>query len=80
MEKLIHCPTTAGLADEMATFYLAGAVEQIHSGGGDASEQIVVHIIPLTDIDTWLDQQGSSGKLLDPKIYSALYWLQQRGI
>ena len=80
MDMLIHCPTTAGLADEMATFYLAGSLQRIHAGGGDSSEQILVHVIPLSGIDGWLDDQAAAGKLLDPKIYSALYWLHRRDI
>jgi ADP-ribose pyrophosphatase len=77
---LLHCPTTAGLADEMATFYLATNLSRVHEGGGDDSEKIQVHIVSLDDIDHWLDSQAKSGKLLDPKIYSALYWLHTRGI
>jgi hypothetical protein len=30
----------------------------------------------LTDVDDWLAVQQSAGKLLDPKIYTALYWLK----
>ena len=80
LDTLLHCPTTAGMADEMATFYLAGSLRQVHAGGGDASEQILVHVVGLAGIDEWLERQGEAGKLLDPKIYSALYWLHKRGI
>jgi len=80
METLLHCPTTAGMADEMATFYLATKLKRLHTGGGDASEQILVHVVALDGVDSWLDQQAAAGKLLDPKIYSALYWLHTRGM
>jgi len=80
IETLLRCPTTAGLADEVATFYLATGLTRVHDGGGDASESIRVHVIKLDGIDGWLDEQGAAGKMLDPKIYSALYWLQSRGI
>lgn len=75
MDTLLRCPTTAGLADEMATFYRAGSLKRVHAGGGDPSEQILVHLVGLSGIDDWLEQQACAGKLLDPKIYSALYWL-----
>lgn len=80
MDILLHCPTTSGLADEMVTFYLAGKLKRLHNGGGDDSEQIRVHVVGLDGIDTWLDQKAAAGKLLDPKIYSALYWLHVRGV
>lgn len=80
MDTLLRCPTTAGMADEMATFYLAQKLERINAGGGDASEQICVHVVALDNIDAWLDEQASAGKMLDPKVYSALYWLYRRDI
>ena len=80
IETILRCPTTAGMADEMATFYLAGKLTRLHDGGGDASEEIRVHVVDLDNVDHWLEEQSAAGIYLDPKIFSALYWLHSRGI
>jgi ADP-ribose pyrophosphatase len=75
--SLLHCPSSAGLSDEMLTFYLASGLERTGPGGGDDSENIIVHEVPLKNISTWIDARRAEGHLVDPKIYSALYWLSQ---
>ena len=76
---ILRCPTTAGLSDEIAIFFIAGDLQKIHAGGGDESESIEVHRVPLTDAGTWLDRQLAAGKMVDPKIYTALYFLHNDG-
>jgi ADP-ribose pyrophosphatase len=77
LEVLMTCPSSAGMSDEMISFVLAKGLTRVGPGGGDDSEDIEVHIVPLTDVDTWLSRQQSAGKPLDPKIYAALYWLKR---
>jgi ADP-ribose pyrophosphatase len=79
LEVLMTCPSSAGMSDEMISFVLAKGLTRVGPGGGDDSEDIEVHIVPLTDVDAWLTHQLSAGKPLDPKIYAALYWLQSTG-
>ena len=74
---LLRCPITAGLSDEIAIFFIASGLQQVHAGGGDHSESIVVHKVPLTEADAWLEQQLADGKMVDPKIYTALYFIQR---
>ena len=76
LKLVLRCPTTAGLSDEIAMFFIAGGLQQINAGGGDETESIVVHKVPVTEADTWLDRQMSGGKMVDPKIYTALYFLK----
>ncbi len=77
LEVLMTCPSSAGMSDEMISFVLAKGLTRVGPGGGDDSEDIEVHIVPLTDVDAWLTCQLSEGKPLDPKIYAALYWLER---
>ena len=77
LETLMTCPSSAGMSDEMLSFVLAKGLTRVGPGGGDDSEDIEVHIVPLTDVDAWLACQLSEGKPLDPKIYAALYWLER---
>ena len=77
LEVLMTCPSSAGMSDEMISFALAKGLTRVGPGGGDDSEDIEVHIVPLKDVDAWLTRQQSAGKLMDPKIYAGLYWLER---
>jgi len=76
LELLMTCPSSAGMSDEVISFVLATGLTRVGPGGGDDSEDIEVHVVPLPEVDGWLTGQQSAGKPLDPKIYAALYWLQ----
>jgi ADP-ribose pyrophosphatase len=73
------CPSSAGMTDEIITFVKATKLKQVGPGGGDESEDIEVHVIPLEDVDHWLQERASEGIPMDPKIYTALYWLKYPG-
>jgi ADP-ribose pyrophosphatase len=77
LEVFMECPSSAGMSDEIISFVRATGLERVGPGGGDASENIVVHLISLADADDWLANQQATGKSLDPKVYAALYWLHQ---
>jgi len=77
MELIMECPGSAGMSDEIISFVRAKNLTRVGPGGGDASENIIVHVVPLSGIDDWLSEQQAAGKLLDPKVYTALYWLQR---
>jgi ADP-ribose pyrophosphatase len=79
MELLMACPSSAGMSDEVITFVLATGLQRVGPGGGDASENIEVAVVPLDRIDHWLALQQGAGKPMDPKIFAALYWLQGSG-
>ena len=66
-------PSAAGLTDELITFFSATELERTDAGGGDASEQIEVHVVPLSELRAWLAQRESDGLLIDPKIYAGLW-------
>ncbi len=78
LELLMECPSSAGMSDEIVSFVLARGLRRVGPGGGDDSEDIQVHIIPLKEVDQWLREQQVAGKSMDPKIYAALYWLSER--
>jgi ADP-ribose pyrophosphatase len=77
MELLMECPSSAGMSDEVITFIRASGLTRVGPGGGDASEDIETHVIPLTEVDDWLAAQQAAGMSLDPKVFTALYWLQK---
>jgi ADP-ribose pyrophosphatase len=78
LEILLSCPSSSGMSDEIITFIRARHLQRRGPGGGDASENITLHEIPVTEVDQWLSDFIRAGKPVDPKIYTALYWLEKR--
>ena len=76
IEYLTEGPPAQGVCDELLTFFKATDLTKVGDGGGDHTEDITVHHVPLDNVDAWLEDQRALGKLVDPKIYSALYFLK----
>jgi ADP-ribose pyrophosphatase len=74
----MECPTSSGMTDEIISFVLASGLRKVGPGGGDDSEDIETHVVPLDEVDEWLEARHQSGTPLDPKIFTALYWLKNR--
>ena len=68
-ELVCSGPTSAGMTTEIVTFFRARGLTLTSAGGGDASEDITIHLVPLTEATTWLDQQAAAGRMVDPKVY-----------
>jgi len=65
---------SAGIANEGMTFFLATELEKVGPGGGDDSEDIVVHEVPLPEVTDYLEDCRSCGITTDLKIYAGLYF------
>jgi len=74
MTLLASGTASAGLCDEIITLFRAEDLEKIHPGGGDDSEDITVHEIPVDQVEHWLKAQLAQNKLVDLKVYSALHF------
>jgi len=75
MTELASGPASAGICDEVITLFAATGLTKQHDGGGDASENITLHAVPVDEIDDWLKQQRLAGKMIDLKIYCGLRFL-----
>ncbi|MEZ4239775.1 MAG: NUDIX hydrolase [Myxococcota bacterium] len=69
-------PVSAGMTSEVLTFYAAYDLVRIGPGGGDDSEDIVVHEVPLDSAREWLAERHRQGVMADPKVYAGLYFLE----
>jgi ADP-ribose pyrophosphatase len=74
MELVFHGVPSAGIVDEYVHFFKASGLRQTGSGGGDESEDILVHKVPLTDVHAWLASCQARGCWIDLKVYSGLYF------
>ena len=73
MEYLTEGPSSAGLSTEVISFFRAAELEKVCKGGGDESENIQVHIVPIIGLNSWLESKLIEGCLVDYKVYAALY-------
>jgi ADP-ribose pyrophosphatase len=77
VQVLMIGPTSAGLSNEMIAFVRATGLTRIHAGGGDDTENITVHEVPVAEAATWLTQKMAEGYSMDPKLWAGL-WLLDR--
>jgi len=77
-EFLTEGPASSGSSAEVLTLLLARNCRRVGPGGGDADEDIRVHVVPLAGIERWLADRRKAGVMLDPKVYAGLYFLQTR--
>lgn len=78
MEVLFEGAPSAGLSDEHLTFFLATGLRKVAPGGGDESEDITLHEVPLADLLAFLRRRQAEGVIIDAKIFSPLYFHAQR--
>lgn len=78
-ERLTEGPTTAGLSNETVILARAHDLARTGAGGGDASEDITVHAVPVAEVPGWLAAREREGLPPDPKIYAGLFFIQRTG-
>jgi ADP-ribose pyrophosphatase len=74
---LTEGPTSAGLTAELIAIVLARGLRKVTAGGGDGSERITVHEVPLADAEAWIEERVREGCLVDPKVYAVLYFIRR---
>ena len=77
MELLTVGPASPGRIAFLYTFLRAHGLRRIHAGGGDEHEDIVVHEVPLAGLHAWLLARTTAGQLVDPKIWTGLYFIHR---
>jgi ADP-ribose pyrophosphatase len=66
-------PVAVGVSDEVVTFFEARGLTRVGPGGGDDSEDIEVHVVPLAKLGAFLAEKQAAGLAVDPKIFAGLY-------
>ncbi|MEM6926727.1 MAG: NUDIX hydrolase [Myxococcota bacterium] len=75
LERLIDGPVSSGMTSETLTFFRADDLERVGPGGGEGSEDIVVHSVPRSEAVAWLRARREAGTQVDPKVYAGLFFL-----
>ncbi len=79
VEFLMAGPSSAGMSNEVIAFVRAFDLVSEHKGGGDRSEDIVVHEVPRAEAPRWLLAKAREGYSIDPKLFAGLYFLDHAG-
>lgn len=75
-EYLMTGPSSSGMSSEEITFVRAYDLTRMHVGGGDETENIIVHEVPRVEASHWLWSKTQQGYSMDPKLYAGLYFLE----
>ena len=57
-------------------FVRAYDLVRVDAGGGDETEDIIVHEVPRADAPRWLVEKMREGYSVDPKMFAGLYFLE----
>jgi len=68
---------SAGLTSEKVTFFLARGVRKTGAGGGDGTESIVTHLVPLDEVPALIKAKGKAGCIADEKVLVGLWFAGQ---
>ena len=75
--EFVHCgPSSSGMSTEMITFVRAWDLENVGPGGGDETENIVVHEVPRGEAGAWLFARAAEGYSIDPKLFAGLWFIE----
>lgn len=74
--EFIHAgPSSSGMSTEMIAFVRAYDLEKVGNGGGDETENILVHEVPRAEAGAWLFARAAEGYSIDPKLFAGLWFI-----
>ena len=77
VEVLMEGPTSSGMSTERIAFCRATGLTRVHAGGGDESEDITVHEVPVAEAAQWLCARMAEGYSMDPKLWAGLWFVDR---
>jgi ADP-ribose pyrophosphatase len=71
--ELGHYYSSPGLTDESIMLFLAEGLSKRDNGGGDDTESITIHEVPIGDVFQWLTERNATADL---KLFAGLFAAQ----
>lgn len=79
--EFVHCgPSSSGMSTEMITFVRAWELDKVGPGGGDETENILVHEVPRREAGAWLFARAAEGYSIDPKLFAGLWFIEHTNL
>ena len=76
VEFIHRGPSSSGMSTEMIAFVRAYDLEKVSAGGGDETENIIVHEVPRLEAGAWLFARAAEGYSIDPKLFAGLWFVE----
>ena len=76
LEFVHRGPSSSGMSTEMIAFVRARGLHKVGPGGGDSTEDIVVHEVPRGEAGQWLFARAADGYSIDPKLFAGLWFIE----
>lgn len=77
--ELVRGYSSPGLTDEQIVLFLAEGLTKVGDGGGDESESITIHEVPLDEVIQWLAENNREADLkLMAALYAAQHYLEKK--
>ena len=76
VEFIHEGPSSSGMSSEIIAFVRARELQKVGPGGGDESENIVVHEVPRREAGAWLFARAAEGYSIDPKLFAGLWFIE----
>lgn len=75
LEYLTEGPPSPGAISEVIAMFRATGLRKVAEGGGDESEDITVHEVPLDDVANFLREREAAGIAIDSKVWGGLFFV-----
>lgn len=74
LREIIETPSCPGMTEETITLFLARGLRKVGPGGGDETEDITVHLVPMAEFHRFVQERMKRGALIDPKVFAVPYF------
>ena len=74
MDLLTEGAPSPGSNSIILSIFGATGLKKIAPGGGDHTEDITIHEVPLGDVPAWLEEKRRKGAVIDLKVYTGLHF------
>ena len=69
-------PSSSGMSNEIIAFVRAHDLVKVSDGGGDVTENIIVHEVPRQEAGARLVARAKDGYSIDPKLFAGLWLIE----
>jgi ADP-ribose pyrophosphatase len=74
LREIVEVPSVPGMTEETITLYVGRGLKKVGPGGGDESEDITVHLVPMSEFHAFVQGRMKSGTWIDPKVFAVPYF------
>jgi ADP-ribose pyrophosphatase len=74
LRAIAEVPTSPGMTEETITLYVGRSLKKVGPGGGDESEDITVHLVPMSEFHAFVLGRIQKGTWVDPKVFAVPFF------